>query len=107
MKKIFFRTALAAVLMMQHEFGHILQYREVGAGVYWNLIAPASLASATFNSGSHSNFWTETWANYMSKNYFGNAWIGGSAYPAVKLSLSKYLVVMSLRNYCLMQSVGI
>ena len=36
--------------MMQHEFGHILQYRRVGAYAYWHIISPESLASATLTS---------------------------------------------------------
>jgi len=36
--------------MMQHEFGHILQYRKIGAYAYWHVIAPESLTSAAFSS---------------------------------------------------------
>lgn len=32
--------------MMQHEFGHVLQYREFGSFAYWQIIAPASLVNA-------------------------------------------------------------
>ena len=35
--------------LLQHEFGHILEYRIVGPDVYWQLIAPESLQSAAFN----------------------------------------------------------
>lgn len=72
--------------MMQHEFGHILQYRGFGSAAYWHVIAPESLASATIKPLSHYKFWTETWANYLSKGHFGNAWIGGSYYPAKNIS---------------------
>ena len=72
--------------MMQHEFGHILQYRGFGSAAYWHVIAPESLASATIKPSSHYKFWTETWANYLSKGHFGNAWIGGSYYPAKNIS---------------------
>ena len=72
--------------MMQHEFGHILQYREYGSAAYWHIIAPESLLNATFSPSTHSSFWTETWANYMSKNYFGKLWIGGLDYPCKNIS---------------------
>lgn len=29
-----------------------------------------------FGNDTHSTFWTETWANYLSKQYFGNKWLG-------------------------------
>ena len=61
--------------MMQHEFGHILQARKVGALGYYSIIAPESMHSAATNSvNGHREFWTEKWANYMSKNYFGSSW---------------------------------
>jgi len=61
---------------MAHEFGHILQYREHGALAYYNVIAPESLNSAMTNSYSgHNNFWTETYANYLSRNYFYNQYV--------------------------------
>ncbi len=74
--------------MMQHEFGHILQYRRVGAYAYWHIISPESLASATLtSSSSHGRFWTETWANYLSKGYFGRGWLGDLwGYPAANIS---------------------
>lgn len=72
--------------MMQHEYGHILQYRKFGPSAYWQVIAPESLASATFFPSSHYKYWTETWENYLAKGYFGQAWIGGSHYPIKNIS---------------------
>ena len=72
--------------IMQHEYGHILQYRKFGSSAYWKVIAPESLASATFFPSSHYKYWTETWANYLAKGYFGQAWIGGSHYPIKNIS---------------------
>lgn len=74
--------------MMQHEFGHILQYRKIGAYAYWHVIAPESLTSAAFSSYvEHGKFWTETWANYLSNKYFGQDWIGPqSQYPIKNIS---------------------
>lgn len=70
--------------MIQHEYGHILQYREFGSFAYWQIIAPASLVNAAIStSEAHGNFWTETWANYLSKGYFVKNWLGGKyGYPA-------------------------
>ena len=56
--------------------------------------APESLASAVYlginPSHSHDFFWTETWANYLSKGYFGRNWLGFNypkEYPAQNISL--------------------
>ena len=73
--------------MLQHEFGHILQYRIHGSKAYWYVIAPESFMSVSFNSECHSQFWTETYANYLSKNYFSEMWKNWkSNYPAVNIS---------------------
>ena len=57
----------------------------------YSLIAPESLVSASYSqinsSHSHDLFWTETWANYLSKGYFGSRWLGDIYYyPAKQLS---------------------
>ena len=74
--------------LLQHEFGHILQYRKWGADVYYNIIAPESLFSAATSGPLHEHhkFWTETYANYLSKEYFGAKWLGGPKYPAQDIS---------------------
>lgn len=73
--------------LLQHEFGHYLQYKKIGHKAYYEVIAPESLWSATFHTSSHRNYWTETWANHLSKIYFGNDWIGHYYnYPAIKIS---------------------
>ena len=56
--------------MMMHEFGHILQYRKHGAYSYYTVFAPKSFASASINPQGHNNYWVETYANYLSYNYF-------------------------------------
>ena len=81
--------------MMQHEFGHILQYRGFGSAAYWQVIAPESLASAIIKPSSHYKFWTETWANYLAKGHFGNAWIGGSYYPAKNISTFNLIKIIA------------
>lgn len=72
--------------MLQHEFGHILQFRKVGSRAYFGLIAPESFASS-LRGDSHHSFWTETWANYLSNKYFGPRWIGGEDYPPININL--------------------
>ena len=64
-----------------------------GAAAYWSVIVPQSLASCqhAINQGDlslHYNFWTEMYANYFSKGYFGAKWLGGpdTHYPAVNIS---------------------
>ena len=84
--------------MMKHEFGHILQYRKHGARAYWEVIGPESLWSANKhgkNGWNHNKFWTETYANYLARNYFGVQYMmdgkdyfhwNTDEYPAVNIS---------------------
>ena len=88
--------------MLQHEFGHIIQYRMIGPKAYYSIIAKESFASAAFSkvypSYSHDYFWTETWANYLSKGYFGKKWLGGDkfGYPAKIISpFYLYQIIMA------------
>lgn len=92
--------------MMQHEFGHILQYRKIGSYAYWHVIAPESLTSATFSSYvEHGKFWTETWANYLSKGYFGRDWMGGKyGYPVKQISSFNMIRLLVVRNFGLMNT---
>ncbi|MBO4841494.1 MAG: VCBS repeat-containing protein [Bacteroidaceae bacterium] len=81
------------IAMMQHEFGHILQYRMYPAA-YWSVIGIESGLSCSYASfkgdlSLHWNFWTEKWANYLSKGYFGIKWLGSkfsSMYPVGNIS---------------------
>lgn len=95
--------------MIQHEYGHILQYRKVGTYFYYSVIAKESLANCMFDkvfkTDTHSSFWTETWANYLSKNYFGNNWLGRETkksisfyYPSKKPSLLLRLIKFDLKG---------
>lgn len=87
--------------LVQHEFGHILQYREVGPHAYWGIIAPESVATS-FDDSFHRNYWTETWANYLSKGYFWKDWLGETyGYFAKEISFSNWLRLKT------MQSLGI
>jgi len=71
--------------LMQHEFGHILQARRVGVGTFYGIIGKESLLSAAF-SHSHNTYWTETWANYLSQQYFGSAYIPSAQFPVQDIS---------------------
>jgi RHS repeat-associated protein len=77
--------------LVQHEFGHILQCRMYGSYAYYHIIAPESMANCIYsnamgNQAIHDNFWTETWANYLSKEFFGSKYVGGPDYPAINIS---------------------
>ncbi len=58
--------------LLKHEFGHILQARIVGSFIFYLFIGLPSLISAWTNGfgAGHRFFWTETWANHLSKEYF-------------------------------------
>ena len=66
--------------MMQHEFGHVLQYRIVGSNNYYTVISKESIKSCTQDVNAQSSFWTETWANDLSKQHFGVTWHGVDTY---------------------------
>ncbi len=69
--------------LIQHEYGHKLTYDLFGADFYYRSIAPLSLYNSMENkfeemlfghtvfSVPHSNYWTETLSNSLSKDYFG------------------------------------
>ena len=63
----------------------------MGLNAYYKIIAPESLLSMTFTN-SHETFWTETWANYLAKNYFGQQYI------PLKIG-NKYLSNLSMFNF--------
>jgi len=75
--------------LMQHEYGHILQAREVGYNAFYSVIAKESLISAAMDGKlghDHSYFWTETWANYLSSNKLGSNYLPSSGYPIKNIS---------------------
>ncbi|MEZ4772740.1 MAG: RHS repeat-associated core domain-containing protein [Bacteroidia bacterium] len=79
--------------LMQHEFGHILQSNMVGLYAFYKVIGIESLASASrdgIGGYSHNTFWTETWANYLSQNYFGNRYISSSMFPIKNINWFDY-----------------
>jgi hypothetical protein len=56
--------------LVKHEFGHILQAREIGINNFYSKVGTQSFVSASTNPQNHTRFWTEKWANYLSYNYF-------------------------------------
>ncbi|WP_228412652.1 RHS repeat-associated core domain-containing protein [Chryseobacterium sp. SC28] len=59
--------------LFTHEYGHVLQAKKVGEAAFYDIIATSSLYSATTNTyDGHNQFWTETWANQLSYDYFSN-----------------------------------
>lgn len=91
--------------LLQHEFGHILEARIVGLEAFYKIIAKESLLSASMDGvlgWSHNKFWTETWANYLSKKYFGaKSLLGNDPWIAEKISLfnlSRLLSVYVVRT---------
>lgn len=91
--------------MMQHEFGHVLQYRIVGLKKYYTVIAKESIVSCTKNADAHSIFWTETWANYLSKQYFGITWHGIDMYSFSKRLL--YYPAIDITKELMRQKFGL
>lgn len=89
--------------LFQHEYGHMLQYQELksvwgavkGLQKYYAQIGLPSLTSATLHTMTnciinHSNYWYETWANYLSSNYFGARYIVSPNYPVQNLDLYNF-----------------
>ena len=88
--------------LLQHEYGHILQYRLIGPRAYYSVVVPESFSSALFSSSKvHDNYWTETWANYLSKKYFGAKWLGSvvKGYPAQDISRHNALKIILANSY--------
>ena len=89
--------------MMQHEFGHILESRIIGPRAYWSVIASESLCSASLSSCDEDHiYWTETWANYLSKRHFGVNWLGEffpGDYPVQNSNYSAILDIYSAYQF--------
>ncbi len=56
---------------LQHEYGHYLHAKAIGVTLYYSVVVPESLYSATFNGANHRFTWTEVVANKLSALYFG------------------------------------
>ncbi len=58
--------------LLRHEFGHILQAREIGYLSFYLCVGLPSLLSAWtggFGRG-HQSFWVEGWCNTLAKDFF-------------------------------------
>ena len=77
--------------LMMHEFGHILESRQsfVGLEGFYKVIAPESLLTSRMSYAN--SYWTETWANHLSENYFGKCFLNSVKYPSSNLSGDNYL----------------
>lgn len=56
---------------LQHEYGHYLHAKSIGTALYYTVVVPESLYSATFNGINHRFTWTEVVANKLAAAYFG------------------------------------
>lgn len=76
--------------MIWHEFGHILQFQKHGPFAYYRVIAPESLIDALVTDEyGHLICWTETYANYLARNYMYNKYPQmrwSNHYPAKNIS---------------------
>lgn len=84
--------------MNDSDIANIIKDLEKQYNVYkYSIIAKESFISASFdgiNGWSHDLFWTETWANYLSQNYFGaNSLI--NSWPSQNISWFNYLRLLS------------
>ena len=57
---------------VMHEYGHILQARIIGIISFYIIIGSMSLISAWTKgfARGHQLYWTESWSNYLAKEYF-------------------------------------
>ena len=76
--------------LFRHEFGHILEYRQPFVGLinFYKVIGTESLL--TSNMSFADSYWTETWANHLSNNYFGGVFNDFTKYPAAPLSFFNF-----------------
>jgi RHS repeat-associated protein len=66
------KTHATDLMLLRHEFGHILEARVSGYAFFYQTIIPASLWSAWIhNNSEHMQYWTEIEANTLSYYYFG------------------------------------
>jgi len=85
--------------LLKHEFGHKLQYDLLGFEKYYECIATNSSLSAyqdRKDGWKHKDYWTETWANYLSREYFGFSGWDISRFPVQNINQDIWL---KLFNY--------
>jgi len=75
--------------LLNHEYGHMLQYNKYGPFAYYRVVGKESLISASMHGvqgWNHDTFWTETWANYLSSNHFPDFAWNASRFPIQDIS---------------------
>ncbi len=80
--------------LLMHEFGHILQARAIGTFNFYTKVASASVWSASrhgVNGHNHMEYWTESWANYKSIEYFRSGFKDAGQYISKNISATRYL----------------
>jgi len=66
-----------------------LQYDLLGFRRYYELVGANSLLSANQDGKEgweHKNFWTETWANHLAREYFGSGGWNNRRFPVQNIS---------------------
>ncbi len=82
--------------ILMHEYGHFLQARKLGLLKFYLYVGIPSFLSAirsTFFKPPlpHSNYWTEIWANQLSRAFFVREYWPESNYPSeLPESLTKW-----------------
>lgn len=81
--------------LLQHEYGHVLQIQEIGQSSFERNIMTESFAAALRKDNT---CWTETWANYLSKNYFGKSYVDQSRFGSCVNISSEFLQLLKFGN---------
>jgi len=74
--------------LVQHEYGHILQYRLIGWLRFYLFVGLPSLISAwtRWHKKPHQFFWTELWANHLSVHKFQQRNMPSFRFPSRDIS---------------------
>lgn len=93
--------------LFTHEYGHVLQAKKVGEAAFYEIIAPSSIYSASKNTYlGHNQFWTETWANQLSYDYFTNRGLSFNVWENLASPLAqKYIDIFT--KYLLIKGMSI
>jgi RHS repeat-associated protein len=81
---VFTRGASGNIDLLKHEFGHILQSKELGNISFYKNVGIPSIKSASgngINGHWHNSYWTEIWANRLSSTYFAPYKWNSSMFP--------------------------
>lgn len=90
--------------LVAHEYGHVLQIKQLGGFIFLKDVGLPSINSASKNGvrgWRHSEFWTEVWANRLSESalqsskQFTSPW-NSSRFPLIYKNASDILKVLRL-----------